>query len=128
MNYHQTTELSGPICEKCHHKRFPNKTIQKKLGDDNVKPCCSGHGYIFNHRDTCKWPVSTTSALNFKSFSRSLEQFFLPVGQNNFGNKILLLPPKNLPNFAFSTTIFLAQLCFNNFNNGLLNYLCFFKV
>ena len=30
------------------------------------------------------WP----SALNFKSFSRSLEQLFLTVGQNNFGNKI----------------------------------------
>ena len=29
------------------------------------------------------------SASNFKSFSRSLEQFFLTVGQNNFGNKIL---------------------------------------
>ena len=28
------------------------------------------------------------SATNFKSFSRSLEQFFLTVGQNNFGNKI----------------------------------------
>jgi hypothetical protein len=32
------------------------------------------------------WP----SALNFKSFSQSLEQFFLTVGQNNFGNKILM--------------------------------------
>ena len=30
------------------------------------------------------WP----SATNFKSFSQSLEQFFLTVGQNNFGNKI----------------------------------------
>ena len=28
---------------------------------------------------------------NFKSFSRSLEQFFLTVGQNNFGNKIPFL-------------------------------------
>ena len=28
------------------------------------------------------------SVSNFKSFSRSLEQFFLTVGQNNFGNKI----------------------------------------
>ena len=28
------------------------------------------------------------SATNFKSFSRSLEQFFLTVGQTNFGNKI----------------------------------------
>ena len=32
------------------------------------------------------------SASNFKSFSRSLEQFFLTVGQNNFGNKIPFLP------------------------------------
>ena len=31
---------------------------------------------------------SGPSASNFKSFSRSLEQFFLTVGQNNFGNKI----------------------------------------
>ena len=31
---------------------------------------------------------SRPSASNFKSFSRSLEQFFLTVGQNNFGNKI----------------------------------------
>ena len=31
---------------------------------------------------------SQPSALNFKSFSRSLEQFFLTVGHNNFGNKI----------------------------------------
>ena len=28
------------------------------------------------------------SASNFKSFSQSLEQFFLTVGQYNFGNKI----------------------------------------
>ena len=28
------------------------------------------------------------SAVNFKSFSWSLEYFFLTVGQNNFGNKI----------------------------------------
>ena len=31
---------------------------------------------------------SQPSALNFKSFTQSLEQFFLTVGQNNFGNKI----------------------------------------
>ena len=29
---------------------------------------------------------------SFKSFSRSLEQFLLTVGQNNFGNKIPFLP------------------------------------
>ena len=32
------------------------------------------------------WP----SASNFKSFSRSLKQFVLTVGQNNFSNKMLL--------------------------------------
>ena len=35
-----------------------------------------------------KW--SWPSASNFKSFSWSVEQFFLIIGQNNFGNKIPL--------------------------------------
>ena len=34
---------------------------------------------------------SQPSVLNFKSFSRSLEQNFLTVGQNNFGNNITFL-------------------------------------
>ena len=34
---------------------------------------------------------SRPSVSNFKSFSRSLEQSFLTVGQNNFGNKIPFL-------------------------------------
>ena len=34
---------------------------------------------------------SRTSDLHFKSFSRSLEFFFLTVGQNNFGNRIPFL-------------------------------------
>ena len=33
---------------------------------------------------------SRPSALNFQSVSRSLEQFFLTVGQNNFGNKRII--------------------------------------
>ena len=37
---------------------------------------------------------SQPSALNFKSVSRSLEHFFLTVGQNNFGNKISFLVQK----------------------------------
>ena len=41
---------------------------------------CSSHLKNFEN--------SWLSASNFKSFSRSLEQFFLTVGQNNFGNKI----------------------------------------
>jgi hypothetical protein len=40
---------------------------------------------------------SRPSASNFKRFPRSLEQFFLSLGQNNFGNKIpfLLLKKKS---------------------------------
>ena len=75
MNYHQTTEPSGPICEKCHHQHFPNKTIQEKLGDANVKPCCSGHGYIFNHRDTCKWPVSCKCTIITRGFKAQIALF-----------------------------------------------------
>ena len=37
------------------------------------------------------WKFSAFS-LEFKSFSWSLEQFFLTVGQNNFGNKIPFSP------------------------------------
>ena len=42
-------------------------------------------------RDLKNFANSWPSASNFKSFSRSLEQFFLTVGQNNFGNKIPFL-------------------------------------
>ena len=38
--------------------------------------------------DLKKFANSWPSASNFKCFSRSLEQVFLTVGQNNFGNKI----------------------------------------
>ena len=40
--------------------------------------------------DPTTFANSQPSASNFKSFSRSPEQFFLKVGQNNFGNKISL--------------------------------------
>ena len=43
------------------------------------------------YSDVKKLAISRPSASNFKSFSRSLEQFFLTVGQNNFGNKIPLI-------------------------------------
>ena len=36
---------------------------------------------------------SRPSASNFKSFTRSLEHFFLTEGQINFGNKIPLMGP-----------------------------------
>ena len=41
--------------------------------------------------DLKNFATSCPSASNFKIFSLSLEQFFLTVGQNNFGNKIPLI-------------------------------------
>ena len=42
-------------------------------------------------RDLKNFANSRPSALNFKSFSQSLEQFFLTVDQNKFGSKIPLV-------------------------------------
>ena len=42
-------------------------------------------------RDIKMFSNSQPSASNFKRFSRSLEIFFITVGQNNFGNKIPFL-------------------------------------
>ena len=50
--------------------------------------------------------LSLPSASNFKSFSWSLEHFFLTVGQNNFGNKILFLK-------ELSVLIFFSKLYHN---------------
>ena len=47
--------------------------------------------------DLKKFENSRPSASIFKTFSRSLEQYFLTVGQNNFGNKIPNLPPCSSP-------------------------------
>ena len=58
----------------CYQKLFWPFTVWKN---------CSSDLKIFAN----SWP----SALNFKSFSPSLEQFFLTVGQNNFGSKIPFL-------------------------------------
>ena len=81
----------------------------------NLNSYCSNLSYLRNFQEQVKnafcyqklsWPFtvlincssdlkyfanSRPSASNFKSFSRSLEQFFLTVGQNNFGNKIPFL-------------------------------------
>ena len=50
--------------------------------------CCQKLFWPFTVWIYCSWP----SASNFKSFSRSIEFFFLTVGQINFGNKIPLIP------------------------------------
>ena len=44
--------------------------------------------WINNPSDLKNFSNSRPSASNFKSFSQTLEQFFLTVGQNNFGNNI----------------------------------------
>ena len=59
---------------------------------------------------------SRLSASNFKSFSRSLEQFFLTVGQNNFGNKIPLLHTWILNDSARFFFLLLVSLSFHYFS------------
>ena len=49
---------------------------------------------------------SRPSASNFKSFSQSLEQFLLTVGQNNFGNKIPLFMLSVLLNWFMGHALF----------------------
>ena len=44
--------------------------------------------YLKVFSDLKKFANSQPSASNFKSFSQSQKQFFLTVGQNNFGNKM----------------------------------------
>jgi hypothetical protein len=64
---------------------------------------------------------SQPSASNVKSFSRSLEQFFLTVGQNNFGNKIPFLyswpSASNFKSFSWSLEHFFLTVGQNNFGN-----------
>ena len=72
------------------------------------------------------WPTHyRLVASNFKSFSRSLEHFFLTVGQNNFGNKITTLFPKI--NYDFKQELspqngcYTALLCFH-LDRNILRY------
>ena len=67
---------------------------QKFLGPFTVWINCSSDLKMFAN--------SRPSASNFKSFSRSLGQFFLTVGQNNFGNKIP---------WVMLNTFLIARLC-----------------
>ena len=55
--------------------------------------------WINCYSDLKNFTNSRSSAVNFKSFSRTLEQFFLTVGQNNFNNKIPLLLCKSVSVF-----------------------------
>ena len=60
------------------------RNLQEQVKKHSVTKNCSGDLEISEN--------SPPSALNFKSFSQSLEQFFhTVVGQNNFGNKILII-------------------------------------
>ena len=76
------------FCNNFHHKIYKEQVkkafcYQKLFWPFTVWINCSSDLIIFAN--------SRPSASNFKIFSRSPEQFFLTVGQNNFGNKILLL-------------------------------------
>ena len=55
------------------------------------------------------WNNSRPSASNFKSFSRSLEQY---LGQNNFGNKIPFLQIPTVPICALRHECTFCTLCY----------------
>ena len=61
------------------------------------------------------WP----SASNFKSFFRSLEHFFLTVGQNNFDNKIPFLMDNPLQKFQTTWLLYLSTVFCLNFTYSL---------
>jgi hypothetical protein len=82
-------------------RTFDCMYCSQKLGEDFAKFC--GLLRIYELYQKLFWPFtvwincssdlkifanSWPSASNLQSFFRSLEQFFLAVGQNNFGNKI----------------------------------------
>ena len=54
---------------------------------------------IIDH-DLKNFANSRPSASNLNIFSRSLEQFFITVGQNNFGNKIVPCFDEKTPAFV----------------------------
>ena len=74
-------------------------TYASKLNEHSVSKTIAR---INCYSDLENFENSEPSASNFKSFSRSLEQFFLTVGQNNFGNKI--------PFLTFALSNILVQL------------------
>ena len=67
-----------------------NLSEQVKKAFCHQKVFCPYTAWINCSSDPKIFENSQPSALNFKSFFQSVEQFFLTVGQNNFGNKIPL--------------------------------------
>ena len=80
MNYDCSNLLDLRNLQEQVKKAF---CYQKLFWPFTVWISCSSDLKIFAKN----WP----SASNFKSFSRSLEHFFLTVGQDNFSNKIPFL-------------------------------------
>ena len=64
---------------------------------------------------------SRPTASNFETFSWSLEQFFLTVGQNNFDNKI----PLNLYIFSIQHYICIVGKNFKRKNVGISKFISF---
>ena len=73
------------------------------------------------------------SASNFKSFSRSIEQFFLIVGQNNCDNKMQLTKKVNFDEFWSSkckshSKYFQDRTCLNQFLQQWFNFSWLFRL
>ena len=67
------------------------RNLQEQVKNAFYSKNCTNFSQINCFTDLKMFANYRPSASNFKSFSWSLEQFFLIVGQNNFGNKIPFL-------------------------------------
>ena len=110
-----------------------NSLIMRNLQEQVKKAFC--YQKLFWHftvwincsSDLKNFANSRPSASNFKSFSRSLEQFFLTEGQNNFGNKspwllsnffLAFLNNYNPFNFHVRTILPFIRDCISNIRNS----------
>ena len=73
------------------HVETQQKSRQVKKSFLLPKIVLTFHEFTNCFSDLKTFANSRPSVSNFKSLSRSLEQFFLTVGQNNFGNKMPLI-------------------------------------
>ena len=104
------------LCEKNYRRRFAPTVILPEVPKINnsariiIGSYAGMTVWINCSSDLKNFANSRPSASNFKSFSRSLEKFFLTaVGQNNFGNKIPFL---NIIDLSSTSTKWIHKLIY----------------
>ena len=82
------------ICSwRSHRSLFGNGILLPKLSLPTVRKKCSS--------DQIKLSKVEAEGQEFAKILRSLEQFLITVGKDNFGNKILFFSKNNVPQIVF---------------------------